>query len=281
VRKAFGWAVLLTGFLLMTLLSLAGFMRGYLVQQVVGTAGDQLPLWFQTLEQSGAVATQTKTRIVTLEDLMVRRDAMVFSLPVAAGMMETLVRLAQAGGLAAALAAAGAHIVALGTIIADDLISGFRAHSLPAPRRIAVGRTGIGLGAAGVAVLAVFVADPLTVALAGITISAGGLFPVLALSIIWKRLSRAGAFAGLITGLIVTTALMVLSLLGQITMAPMMAAAVGGPLSFLIAGMVTRASTRPSKHMLEIVQDMRVPGGETVYDRILRQERRGRTPAQH
>lgn len=278
VRKAFGWAVLITGFLLLTVLSLAGFMRGYILQQVVGVAGDQLPLWFQSLEQSGAMAAQTKTRTVTLPDILVRRDMAVLSLPVAAGMMETLVRLAQAGALAAAMAAAGAHIVALGTIISDDLVAGFRAHSLAPQRRIAVGRIGIGVAALAVAALALFVNDPLRIALAGITIAAGGLFPVLLLSILWKRLSRAGAFAGLLAGAVVTVALMALSSSGQITMAVTMAAAVGGPTSFLVAAAVTRATSKPNRHILEIVRDMRVPGGETVYDRILRLERRNKSP---
>ncbi|HRK18969.1 MAG TPA: hypothetical protein PK970_08435 [Hyphomicrobiaceae bacterium] len=280
VRKAFGWAVLITGFLLLTIMSLAGFMRGYIVQQVVGVAGDQLPLWFQSLEQSGAMATSSKTRTVALGDIMVQRDSVVFALPVAAGMMETLVRLAQAGGLAAALAAMCAHIVALGTIIADDLIAGFRAHSIAPQKRVAVGRIGIGIGAVSVAGLATVVQDPLTAALAGITIAAGALFPVLALSIIWKRLTRAGAFAGLVAGLATTVALMTLSSLGQITMSGLMAAAVGGPVSFLIAGAVTRISAHPSRTILEYVRDMRVPGGEAVYDRVLRQERRGKPPAE-
>lgn len=278
VRKAFGWAVLLTGFLLITVMSLAGFMRGYIVQQVVGVSGDQLPLWFQSLEQAGAASVQTKTRTVTLADIMIRRDMAVLSLPVAAGMMETLVRLAQAGGLAAALAAAGAHIVALGSVLADDVVSGFRRQSLAPQKRIAVGRVGIGAAAIATAALALAVADPLTAALAGLTVSAGALFPVLALSIIWKRLSRAGAFAGLLAGLVVTVALMALSALGQVTMAMPMAAAIGGPVSFLVAGSVTRISARPGRSMLEIVRDMRVPGGETIYDRLLRQERRGKSP---
>ena len=274
-RKAFGWAVLLTGFALLTLLSLAGFYRGYLVQQVVRASGDELPLWFQALSQLGFTASGTKSGAVTLDAISIRRDTVLYGLPIAAGLPETITRMVQAGALAAALAAALAHLVALGSILTDDLVAGVL-RKAPAPQtRVRLARFGMGIAALAVASVAFLVTDPLAVGLAGLAIAAGGCFPVLFLSILWKRLSRAGAFVGILAGTSLTLLLMVLAWLGQINMSILLTASIGGPISFLVAGIVTRISRKPSKEALQVVREMRLPGGETVYDRRLRLERRG------
>lgn len=278
-RKALSWAVLITGFVLLTLLSISGYLRGYLVQQVVGAAGDRLPLWFQSLEQMGLMEVASKSRTVTLSGVLMQRDGAILALPVAAGLPLTLVLLTLAGVIAAALAAAMAHIVALGTLLSEDLVHGGRRAPPDDNIRLHTGR--IGMIAAGVATttLALSINDPLVLALAGLTLAAGGAFPILVLSILWKRLTRFGALLGALTGMAVTGGLMASSAFGSSPLPMLLSAAIGGPLSFLVAALVSRVTPAPSRTMMELVRDMRVPGGETIYDREMRLIRRGRTAA--
>ncbi len=280
VRKALGWAVLLMGFVLLTLLAISGFLRGYIVQQVVGASGDRLPLWFQSLEQFGLMELTSKSRTVTLNSILMQRDAALLALPIAAGLPMTIILLTVAGGMAAAMAAAMTHIVALGTLLSEDLIHGAR--RAPAEDILRMTTARICMVAAGVAAtaLSLAVSDPLVLALAGLTLAAGGVFPVLLLSILWKRLTRFGAILGAFAGMTATGALMTLSALGLSSLPMILSAAIGGPLSFLVAGLMSRITPQPSRRMLEFVRDMRVPGGEAIYDREMRLLKRSKTATQ-
>jgi len=105
-------------------------------------------------------------------------------------------------------------------------------------------------------------------ALAGST-----LFPVLVLSIWWKRMNGFGALAGVLTGFTVTT-FGILSGLGQgAALDSTMAAVLGLPAAAVAAIAVTLATPAPGRHVLEFVRDIRVPGGEILYDREMRTQR--------
>ena len=52
-RKSLGWAVFVVGFVLLTLPAVAIYLRLLLMDQVVGQPGDNLPQWFQLLQQAG------------------------------------------------------------------------------------------------------------------------------------------------------------------------------------------------------------------------------------
>lgn len=276
-RKALSWAVLVAGFLLLTLLSISGYLRGYLVQQVVGAAGDRLPLWFQSLEQLGLMEVASKSRTVTLTSVLMQRDAAILALPVAAGLPLTLVLLTLGGAMVAALAAAMAHIVALGTLLSEDLVHGARRAPPDDNIRLHSGRIGMIAAGGAATLLALSIRDPLVLALAGLTLAAGGAFPILLLSILWKRLTRFGALLGALTGMSITGGLMALAAMGASPLPMVLSAAIGGPLSFLVAGLVSRVTPAPSRRMMELVRDMRVPGGEAIYDRETRLLKRGRT----
>ena len=275
-RKSTGWAVLNAAFILLTLASVAGFMRGYVSEQIVNAAGDRLPLWFQTLQQLG-FATVGKTReAIVLSGISIRRDIAFVTLPMAAGMPMPLAALTAAGALAAALAGASAHILALGGMLSEDILHGGRREAPDDAVRLWTGR--IALGAAGGLGLAcaLFVTDPLAVALAALAISAATGFPVLLMSILWRKVSRFGAVAGMLTGLGVTLVLMFASLTGIIAMPLLLAASLGGPANILVLVMLSQAAPIASRRALEVVRDVRIPGGEAIYDREMRILRRKR-----
>jgi cation/acetate symporter len=112
------------------------------------------------------------------------------------------------------------------------------------------------------------------------TLSASASFPVLVLAIWWKRINAWGAQAGMITGFAVAVFIILFSETGAAAFPSVLAGAVGLPAGLIAAMAVSRMTPRPGRGMLEIALDVRVPGGETLYDREMRLLRlKNRTPS--
>ena len=129
------------------------------------------------------------------------RDAVLFALPIAAGMPQVIVYLSLAGALAAAMAALAASMVAAAAILSEDVVHGLPNETVPDSARIGTARLAL-LGVAFVTVwLAIAApADPLQLFLWALTFSASASFPVMLLGIWWKRANAWGALAGMATG---------------------------------------------------------------------------------
>jgi cation/acetate symporter len=122
-------------------------------------------------------------------------------------------------------------------------------------------------------------ADPLQLFLWSLTFGAASSFPVLLLAIWGKRTNAWGALIGMVTGFGVTAFVVLLSETGVLALPSALAGAVGLPLAFIAAVTVSKMTPAPGRHALDIVRDVRVPGGETVYDREMRLLRlRSRAP---
>src|SRR5262249_15691550 len=139
-RKSLGWAVLVTGLVLLTLPAVAVYLRHLLLEQVVGHSGERLPVWFQLLQQAGIARVASKPQLVAFADLGFERAAVLFALPIAAGLPQALVYLSLAGALAAALAALAASLVAISAILAEDVVHGLPNETVPDSARIGTGR---------------------------------------------------------------------------------------------------------------------------------------------
>ncbi|KAB2920457.1 MAG: sodium:solute symporter [Hyphomicrobiaceae bacterium] len=270
-RKSGGWAVLVAGIVLLTLPAVAVYLRTMIVEQVVGHTGDQLPIWFQLLQQAGVAKVDSKTQLVALANIGFERDAAIFALPIAAGFPQVLVYLALAGALAAALAALAASLVSAAAILAEDVVHGLPNETAPENARIGTARVAL-LGVAFVtAWLAIAApADPLQLFLWGLAFSAAASFPVLLLSIWWKRLNAWGAMAGMITGFSITAFIVLLSEIGALALPSPLSGAIAMPLAFVAAIGVSLVTPAPGKSALDALRDLRVPGGETMYDREMR-----------
>jgi cation/acetate symporter len=270
-RKSLGWAVLVIGLVLLTLPAIAVYLRAMIVEQVAGHPGDRLPVWFQLLQQAGIAKIESKTQIVKLSGISFERDATLFALPIAAGFPQVLVYLSLAGALAAALAALASSLVTIAAIVAEDVIHGLPNETVPDASRIGTARVAL-LGAAFVTFwLAIAVpADPLQLFLWSLTFGAAGSFPVLVLAIWGKRTNAWGALACMATGFVVTALVMLLSETGALPLPSVLAGAVGLPLALGAGVVASKLTPAPGRNALDIVRDVRVPGGETVYDRETR-----------
>jgi cation/acetate symporter len=270
-RKSLGWAVLVVGLVLLTLPAVAVYLRALIVEQVAGHPGDRLPVWFQMLQQAGIAKIEAKTQIVKLSGISFERDATLFAMPIAAGFPQVLVYLSLAGALAAALAALASSLVTIAAILSEDVIYGLPNETAPDAARMHTARAAL-LGAAFVTVwLAIAVpADPLKLFLWSLTFGAAGAFPVLLLAIWVKRTNAWGALACMTAGFVVTALAVLLGETGAIALPGALAGAVGLPLALGAGLVVSKLTPAPGRHALDIVRDVRVPGGETVYDRETR-----------
>lgn len=276
-RKSIGWAVFVGGVVIMTLSALSVFYRNLLMSQIAGAAGAAVPLGLRALVKLGLADLDLQAAKLAATSVSFRRDGVLLGLPVLMGFPTSLVYLVAAGVLAAALAGAAASLAQLGLILAEDVVgeavgvAGSDSRRLLLPR-VAIVATAVAAGAAAV----VFRSDPLELFLWSLTLSGASLFPVLFLSIWWKRINAWGATAGLASGFLVTAIAIVLGRAGGIGLPSELAAVIGAPVGFIAAIAASLATQPPGKHVLELVRDLRIPGGETIYDRegrIARQKR--------
>jgi cation/acetate symporter len=269
-RKSLGWAVLVTGLVLLTLPAFAVYLRELVLEQVVGQPGGSLPIWFKLLQQAGIARLQSKTQAVALGDIGFERDAVLFALPIAAGLPQALVYLPLAGALAAALSAIASALTAVAAIVSEDVVHGLGIEAVAEGVRMRTARGAL-IGAA-VATLWLGIApiDPLQLFLWAITLSASTSFPLLFLAIWWKRSNALGAMAGMVAGFAVAVCILLLGEAGATNWPSALAGAVGLPSAFAVAIAVSLATPLPNRSVLDVVRDLRVPGGETLYDREMR-----------
>jgi cation/acetate symporter len=195
----------------------------------------------------------------------------------AAELPSAIVYLAAAGVVAAALAAAGAVAVAFGNILGEDVVFGLTWQPPAAGVRLAVARAGLVIGAAvGGAIAISAPTDPLKLMLWAFALTASAIFPTLVLSIWWKRFNAFGSIAGMLTGFAVTVMAIIAGEAEWIGLDSALAAAIGLPAATFAAVAVTLLTPAPDRHILEFVRDIRVPGGEIIYDRETRLQRRQR-----
>jgi cation/acetate symporter len=273
-RKSLGWAVLIAGVVLLTLPAVAVFLRALLLDQVIGQPTERLPEWFVALQEAGIASIAGNAPTVGFSAVRFDRDATFFALPVAAGFPQVLVYLALAGALAAALAALAAALSATAAILAEDVVYGAHPEAAPEGARIGAARAGL-LGAAVVAAWLAMAspADPLRLFLWSLNFSAAAIFPVLVLSIWWKRINAWGAMLGMLTGLLVTALAIVVGESGAWALPGVLAAAAGLPAGLAVTMGASLMTPVPGPSVLLRVQEMRIPGGETLYDRELRLQR--------
>jgi cation/acetate symporter len=274
-RKSLGWATLLFGIAMLTMASVAIFMRDYLMDIVTVSGTLRFPEWFSSLKDAGTIGIASDAGRPTLSDISMNRDAVLLSLPTAAGLPSAAVFLAAAGAIAAALATAGALAVALGNLLAEDVVYGLSWSPVPPTARLVTSRLALTAATVLGGIIAISApTDPLRLMLWSLALTASTAFPILILSIWWKRLNAFGAIAGLATGFAVTILAIVAGESEWIGLEGPLAAALGMPAAAVAAIVVTIMTPAPSRHALELVRDIRIPGGEILYDREMRFQRR-------
>jgi cation/acetate symporter len=267
-RTSMAWAVLITAFLILTMTAIAVYLRGYVTEQVLARPADRLPGWFQSLMQDGIATIDARgSAPVSLAGIAFARDSVLSALPVAVGLPNGFVAIALIGALAACLAAAAAHVVTLGFSIGEDIIFGGTVAPADSGSRLLASRLAMVVVMVACVMLTFIATDPLLLLVWAWTISASAIFPLLVLAVLWKRLSALGAMAGLASGFALSILLLLLDQQQMLAPAAPLSAVIAGPIAFFAAIGVSLVTRPPDRATLELLRDMRVPGGETIMDR--------------
>ncbi len=277
-RKSLVWAVVLVSIIILTLSANAVFLRDMLFS----LAGDPIKL-SQQLRPSidlGLVTLDGSRQPISALSVEFKRDSLLLALPVIAGLPVTSVYLVAAGILAAALAAAAASLFQLAVILGEDVVAPINQAPPSNKARLLVVR----LATVMMAALAAWIAlatpgDPLQLLLWSLSLSGAAFFPVLLLSVWWKRLNAWGALAGMLAGFGVGVMAVLVGELTSIGLPGSLAAIAGVPVGIAVALVISHITPAPGRHVLELVREVRVPGGEAVYDRenrLAEQKRRHR-----
>ncbi|MEL6871457.1 MAG: sodium:solute symporter [Pseudomonadota bacterium] len=270
-RKSLSWAVLFAGLIMITASAMAVFFRDTVMTAIVGQSAGALPDWFNALAAKELARVTSNVPSLPISAIAVHRDAVLFALPAALDLPEILTNLLYAAALAAVLAATANTALALGLIVSEDVIGGLRWAPPSGVLRLSIGRLAtllaLFLAAAAAQTLAT---DPLQLFLWAIGISASTAFPLAVMCIWEKRLTASAAGIGLLAGFGTAIAGIVIGTPLLDGMAQPALAALGLPVAFVVMIVLAQISGTPSRAAIEFVRDMRIPGGETIYDREMR-----------
>jgi len=214
-------------------------------------------------------------------ELFVNQDIMVLANPEIAQLPHWVIALVAAGGLAAALSTAAGLLLVISTAFAHDLVKRTFKPDLSDKAELFLAR----VGAAGAVLVAGyfginppgFVAEVVAFAF---SLAAASFFPVILLGIFSKRVSKEGAIAGMITGIVFTTAYIIhfkfgfgwfgipkgtpdqlfFAAPGRAGISPEGIGTVGMILNFAISLIVSRFTPAPPKEVQEMVERIRLPG---------------------
>ena len=229
----------------------------------------EVQLGGQTLAERGLVGNELTT---------VNNDIMVLANPEIAKLPGWVIALVAAGGLAAALSTAAGLLLAISSAISHDLIKGALKPDISEKGELLAARismafaivlaTWLGLDPPGFAAQVVALAFGL---------AAATIFPVLMMGIFSTKVTKEGAIAGMLVGLI-STAVYIFLYLGWFFIpgtnmlpntpdahffgiSPAAFGPIGAVLNFAVAYIVSGMTKAPPQDVQDLIQSIRVPKG--------------------
>ncbi len=272
-RRSVSWGVVLAALLMMSVPAVAVFTKYILYDAAVNQPFNALPHWLNELKEAGMVDILDINRdgILGLRELAVARDSVPLVLPIAGELPFVLVGFLAAAGMAAALSAAGAQVIAMSSSISEDIVHGVIWGNASRAKRLLIARVAI----IAVTMIAAWISinrefDVLKTALWALSISASSFFAPLVMAIWWKAVSRLAIWAGMVAGF-GTSMLVILmhwsgissSFLGVESLT---SAIIGVPVSFLVITGLTFLKPEKVDEFFELAEEIRIPDGETIHD---------------
>jgi cation/acetate symporter len=217
-------------------------------------------------------------------ELTVNADIVVLANPEIALLPNWVIALVAAGGLAAALSTAAGLLLAISSAVSHDLIKNVFVPDMSEKGELMAGKISMALAIVLAGYLGLnppgFAAG--TVALA-FGIAASSLFPAIMMGIFSKKMSKEGAIAGMVAGLVVTLFYVFahkgiffvpntgyLDLIGGANsffgITPEAFGAVGAVINFAVAILVMKISKEAPGHIQELVESVRIPRGAKAVD---------------
>ena len=307
-RYSTGWALVFISVLYTTAPAVGAMARTNLLHTIqtgpVGSPTGNLlyadrPSWFTNWEKTGLLKWEDKNgdgRIQYYgnnaafdkkaeewgwrgnEMVKVDRDIMVLANPEIANLPFWVIALVAAGGIAAALSTAAGLLLAISSSISHDLLKGVFLKGIDEKQELMYGRISMTVAIIVAGYLGLhppgFAAQVVALAFG---LAASSIFPVLMMGIFSKTMNRAGAIAGMLTG-IGSTLLYIFLYKGWffipgtaplpdnaahwfLGINPQSFGAVGALLNFVVAGLVAKVTASPPEHIQHLVENIRTPKG--------------------
>ncbi|WP_241516830.1 sodium:solute symporter family protein [Roseateles puraquae] len=277
-RSSVAWSLVFISLLYLTAPALAVMVKTEVFNDLVGSSFDQLPAWIRQWQRVdpallSAVDLNGDGRL-QLGELRLHPDLVMLVMPELGGLPYVISGMVAAGGLAAALSTADGLLLAISSALSHDLY--YKAINPEASRTRRVTLSKALLLAAALAAAAVASnrpADILAVVTAAFSIAGSTFFPALVAGVFWRRANRAGALAGMLTGLgvcltyLAATHPSMRGLLGLSGPAPLIwgiqpaaAGVFGVPAGALALAVVSLLTAAPGERQRDFVNALRSPG---------------------
>lgn len=281
-RRSVAWSLFFIMLLYLAAPTLAALVKHEVLHHVVGLPFEDLPQWVSRWSKLDpnllSVRDLNGDGLLQLGELAIGGDIVVLAAPEIGGLPYWVTCLVAAGGLAAALSTADGLLLTIANSLSHDLY--FR---LVSPRAAAVSRViASKMLVMAVALLAALIAalkltDILQFVSAAFSLAAAAFFPALVLGIFWRRTNRAGAVAGMLTGVSVCAWYMVtnLGLLRRVFgitrplaecqwfgIEPIAAAVFAVPAGAAVMVVVSLLTRAPDPEQQALVDRMRVPAAD-------------------
>jgi len=216
-----------------------------------------------------AIIDANKDGILQINEFFMRGDIVVLATPEIAGLPYVISGLVAAGGMAAAMSTADGLLLAIANALSHDLYYKMIDPKADVRHRLIVARVLlIVIGAAGAIVASFRLTSILGAVAWAFDFAMSGLFFPLVLGIWWKRANRPGAIAGMVIGFAVGTWYLYMVRWGGMT--PWMGidhlrfGIIGAGASLISMVAVTLMTKEPDAETQAMVDEIRIPKGETV-----------------
>jgi cation/acetate symporter len=277
-RSSAGWALAFIAVLYTAAPAVAAFARTSFLTSVHGAPYATAPSWFKDWERTKLVSFADRNGDGRMQhaadprvnEVEVDPDIMVLANPEMARLPPWVVALVAAGGLAAALSSAAGLLLVIAAAISHDLMKNVVARGMSERAELWWARA-----AAAGAVLAAgwFGVNPPghvaeVVALA-FGLAASSFFPVIVMGVFWKRATKEGAIAGMLSGIAFTAAYIAWFKLAHrpldraehwwFGISPEGIGIVGMFVNFAVMTAVSLATRAPPKAVQDLVATLRYP----------------------
>ena len=279
-RKSYAWGVALVGLAVLSIPAYAIFLQYMIFNPEAKFLVSELPEWIRQVEAFGLVSARDVNGDgqISGSEFLFARDVGIAGLPLVAGLNGTMQSLGFATLMAAALASFVGRLMTLSKLFSRDLH--FQKSEMESDvvglNNLLWTRLMIVLVTIGVVWGALYVElSGFSLFLSGLVLCACGVFPVLILSIWLNRMTKMGFVFGLVPGLLGGGALLVLTNFGLdnqtlFGLGLFEAAFVVILLSFICGIVGSFMGPKPNGADMEVLLEIRTPGGEALYERLLR-----------
>jgi cation/acetate symporter len=244
------------------------------IQYTAGAAFEGKPVFADDRGNSGERALLNNA-LSNDNEVYIDRDIMVLANPEIAKLPPWVVALVAAGGLAAALSTAAGLLLVISSSISHDLLKKTLMPNIDDKQELLFARiaaaTAIGIaGYLGINPPG-FVAQVVAFAFG---LAAASLFPAILMGIFSKRINKAGAITGMLVGLLFTFSYIAwFKLISPklntadnwlFGISPEGIGVVGMLLNFTCAMLISRFTSAPPAHIIELIDRIRIPSGASA-----------------